>query len=316
MKYLLLIILLSCISTEYEKKINTPQFRFENNYAKYQESLKVLKEEYQIDFSNLKLDIIDKFHKTITNNNDCFNTKQRSFKNTKKCMFAINNGCEHSLGLSSTSQGLVIEKLSKDLKSTEVYSVTTLDQFKKHQQTYFDGTEPFIEPSYYFCSAASATGLRLVGSLKFNSNFDDELVSIYKNKNSLIGAVDICNKILTVDNTIATKAKHALKNDQLNKYTDEARDACLKESRNLCQNTKIIKETLIYSYPTKGCEVRDVTVEDIENDIRSWSGNQYVTKGTILQHSQMIDFMKVCKDAHRFHSIKYKAPVALNNCDD
>jgi hypothetical protein len=90
------------------------------------------------------------------------------------------------------------------------------------------------------------------------------------------------------------------------------RAGCLKAVKELCQNTYVVAEKVILDYPTKGCEVREVTAEDIDADIKNMN-EAGLTKADQLNHAQLKEQILACQAAHeKGYSWKFVEPSTKN----
>ncbi len=93
---------------------------------------------------------------------------------------------------------------------------------------------------------------------------------------------------------------------------DEREVNCRKGIQNLCGNTYAIKGTRIYAYGTIGCKIREVTVNDVQNDLLS-----FPTEAEKLNHSKIIDTIRFCDEANNAgFSWYFVEPVLNNECKD
>lgn len=86
--------------------------------------------------------------------------------------------------------------------------------------------------------------------------------------------------------------------------------ACREAAAELCKHTYIIKGQIILTYPTVACKNREVTREDIENDLRMIDSN-----AEKLKHSTLLDEIDACQKAHDSGLFwRYEEPVPSDNC--
>lgn len=86
--------------------------------------------------------------------------------------------------------------------------------------------------------------------------------------------------------------------------------ACNKTAQQICKNTYVVKDQIILTYSTVACENREVTKDDIENDIREFYSN-----ADKLKHSTLLDEIDTCQKAHDngfFWS--YQEPTISDKC--
>jgi hypothetical protein len=101
----------------------------------------------------------------------------------------------------------------------------------------------------------------------------------------------------------------------LKKYNDEYKKwqaECKKAAQELCKDTYVIKDRVIITYETVGCALRDVTNEDVENDIKWMS-----TEAEKLKHSTLLDSVNICQQAHDNNFFwNYKKPALSGKCKE
>jgi hypothetical protein len=73
-------------------------------------------------------------------------------------------------------------------------------------------------------------------------------------------------------------------------------EGCAKAVRDACMHTYQIGGEIILAYLTKGCEVREVTEQDVDNDIRDFA-ILGVTHAEQLKHAQLKRTIGLCRDA-------------------
>lgn len=99
----------------------------------------------------------------------------------------------------------------------------------------------------------------------------------------------------------------------IKKYYDDYEKwepACNGAAQAICKNTYIIKEQIIFTYPTVACKNREVTREDIENDIFLLDSN-----AEKLKHSTLLDEIEICQKAHNSDFYwSYEEPKASDKC--
>lgn len=72
---------------------------------------------------------------------------------------------------------------------------------------------------------------------------------------------------------------------------------CTAYVKERCENVRHVDETdLIYSYQTKGCELREVTTDDVEKDIEKFK-SYGSTDADLKSHGSITNILKFCKIA-------------------
>lgn len=86
--------------------------------------------------------------------------------------------------------------------------------------------------------------------------------------------------------------------------------ACNKTAQQICKNTYVVKDQIILTYRTVACENREVTKDDIENDIREFYSN-----ADKLKHSTLSDEIDTCQKAHDNGFFwAYQQPTISDKC--
>jgi hypothetical protein len=99
--------------------------------------------------------------------------------------------------------------------------------------------------------------------------------------------------------------------DKLYTYdTQKIEDNCGIAAAKKCKNAYIVRKEVILSYPTAGCQIRDVTKKDVENDIKYLETNaDKLNQSTLLDR---IDFCQAASD--KGYSWWYQKPALDNSC--
>lgn len=81
-----------------------------------------------------------------------------------------------------------------------------------------------------------------------------------------------------------------------------------------CRDSYVVKDKVILTYPTVGCEIREVTREDVEKDLDNWR-NDGITEADILNHSTLLDTIDLCQAASNAGYVwDYKKPSLGKDC--
>jgi hypothetical protein len=81
-------------------------------------------------------------------------------------------------------------------------------------------------------------------------------------------------------------------------------------AQKFCSDISFVGATAILTYETKGCDLREVTENDIDNDLRMFS-----TEAEKLMHSTLKDRVVACDGIHKLGvSWNYTRPVLSKEC--
>jgi hypothetical protein len=95
------------------------------------------------------------------------------------------------------------------------------------------------------------------------------------------------------------------------RYSDWSK-ACQDAVERNCYNVDIIKNTVILSYTTIGCDVRDVTDTDVKNDMLGMH-----TEAEKLRHSTLLDTLELCQSANDAgYYWSYVKPIVSDSCHE
>src|SRR6185369_952847 len=95
--------------------------------------------------------------------------------------------------------------------------------------------------------------------------------------------------------------------------TQAIQSNCTKWAGLYCSNTYVVRNEIIMSYPTTGCQIRDVTKADVENDIK------YImdTNAEKLNHSTLLDKIEFCQAvSDKGYKWGYDKPSLGDSCKD
>lgn len=88
------------------------------------------------------------------------------------------------------------------------------------------------------------------------------------------------------------------------------KSACKRAAQEICVNSYTIKDQVILAYETVACQIREVTKEDVEHDIRLM--DMHSDK---LKHAALLDTIDVCQAAHDDGIFwPYQKPKLSNTC--
>lgn len=96
---------------------------------------------------------------------------------------------------------------------------------------------------------------------------------------------------------------------------DEQKKNCPVSVMRVCRRVNHIKGIATLAYSTANCKIRKVTASDVEADIRRSVQLDYWTDAERLEHSELLDELMVCDEAHKrgFEWI-YVPPSVRKNC--
>lgn len=97
-------------------------------------------------------------------------------------------------------------------------------------------------------------------------------------------------------------------------HINKLKNSCDNAIYENCKSVFIVKSIAIYVYTTIECENREVTANDIRNDIQEWRELNF-TEAQILQHSKLIDDIEFCQDAYNSNYVwDFKTPEIKKGC--
>jgi hypothetical protein len=258
----------------------------------------------------------------------CFAPENMVFSGTKECAGRITELCG-AFGSSETGQISVVT-VGDDLRTANhlVNSPEEVRQYEPKGQdstsgedalyhAVQDATQAWFEDVFYFCAAAGSSGQRF--EAKTISGRPDPPATNYAIVDSLESARKEC---IEIDALGAQANWHSLKaqfpdyfmlpiwESAINMRSKSCREAI----QNWCANAYFVKGEVILGYITKGCEVREVTAEDVDNDITQFTALG-VTRADRLKHSVLRDEIDLCKAARqRGFAWTYQVP-SLKDCN-
>ena len=93
---------------------------------------------------------------------------------------------------------------------------------------------PVFKPVYHFCSSVSKAGRKLNGALLISKKKFLEVAS-KKFTENLIGAVEICNLTMTLEEKAKSVAKYSRDTKRFNQLKSLMEEKCLEDYQALCQ---------------------------------------------------------------------------------
>jgi hypothetical protein len=90
---------------------------------------------------------------------------------------------------------------------------------------------------------------------------------------------------------------------------------CKKAVQNMCAEVGRPYDKFAVYYATKGCDVRAVTKDDIESDLKSWADNEYITEATRQDHLSLKHRVEICEAASAVgYSWNFTVPKPDKEC--
>ena len=256
-------------------------------------------------------DVLAKTLRSYDENLSCFDggsfskkeTCERFFRENCKS-YGYNNGKMHYL------------KLTDRLEKTEI-DVTENDARLEKGTAYFSAADSI----YQFCRLRGMTSAPFpskeltVYPTSFNiieGYWGEKVYPHYEEfKRVCIDkkpSVELVTKLQQLHNEFS---KDWFISDQYDKYTKWVQQ-CRLAAQPSCTDTYVVKDQVILSYPTKGCEVRDVAKEDVVQDMEIFS-----TQAEKLNHSTLLDHIETCQQAHNGgYFWVYQKPKLPKKCID
>jgi hypothetical protein len=304
-KFILLSILISSCSnldifkskSEVKKELFKKHYAdLENSYSKIDNKLKsskvIFKTPYPLKcFNKNKQQMNTNIKECKDSVNVCSGYGFR-FKNNTLSTYLLESGFNINIIKYSDSEDLT-NQFNKFFKKEDLD-----DQFK-------DSINDIHKSAYNLCYLAGLSGIDIGNGLFVTGSF-------YKYLNSL-ESKKVEEAFVEVAKGYEEMQDNKLSNEKVFEVVSEMYSGL---SKDLCKHARIIKGNTVYSYQTEGCEIRDVTLEDLEDDIERWKDNQFITKATILNHELLRDKVKTCSKAIKEFNIKY-VPINLSkDCKD
>lgn len=168
---------------------------------------------------------------------------------------------------------------------------------------YYQGQETVLRNAYYFCRLLSQiTNPFTPKEIRRNDDqMDFEFIeSFYGSISPYPQEFDqICikskpskervNRLLNLKNQFPDNWTINVLYDSYSKW----QPACNKAAQQICERAYVLKGQIILTYQTMACKNREVTKEDIENDLHSFDSH-----AAKLKHSILLDEINVCQKAY------------------
>lgn len=236
---------------------------------------------------------------------DCF--KDGSPSTGKVCQ-KFSNACD-TYGYRDGKMYTLV--LTEELEKSEI-DVTQEDPAIKENPVY----EAFIKGIYQFCRVRGIGTPYEAKKPRRNNAF---IIPNYYGETILPYDVTFKQQCLEAAPTEERQQKFrqlsaeypAALSDAIDRYRSWKQN-CRTAASLLCSNTYVVKDQVILSYATLGCEVREVTKEDVERDMEVFS-----TNAEKLNHSTLLDDIQACQEAHNAgFSWLYVKPTLAKTCTE
>ncbi len=292
------------------KNINNPE-QYNNVYDKYAEKYSRLFNifgvarltiaehfpEFNIDKYPQKLDTVLKdtiflYRDTLT----CFDNN--AYSGTKNCesfrKFCVNYGSDNG--------NMYYYELTEDLGLKEI-DVSEGDQrlLESKGTDIHKDIKTYLEHSYQFCRllAMTASPFSPRRITKNNAGF-----SLIKNFYGSVSPFPTSFKNTCIDNKpgeYTVSRLYDLKEQyadewifkEFSKQYEKWQSECEKAAQQICKESCVIKDKVILAYETVSCTIREVTKEDVENDIALIDSH-----ANKLKHSTLLDTIDICQQAY------------------
>ncbi|MBI1910864.1 MAG: hypothetical protein HYS21_02570 [Deltaproteobacteria bacterium] len=258
-------------------------------------------------------DIFDKTISLYSNSLDCFN--QKTFSSSKIC----NDFKKICSNYGSENGDMYYYELNKDIELKKI-DVSEADPDLINTAD-IKGATVFFNDMYQFCRLITITTSSPFSPLSIKKN-DSEMDPYFIKDfhGSILPFRESFEKICINEKPSEQRIKRLLdlksrfpENWRVNEYYSDYekwKPACNKAAQNTCKNTYIIKDKIILTYPTVACTNREVTREDIENDISLMESN-----ADKLKHSTLLDEIDTCQKAHNNGFFWfYEEPTSSDKC--
>ncbi len=222
--------------------------------------------------------------------------------------------CQHDSLFGVENMRLYVDRITPNYE-IERFFINRVDEYVYGSFDNFQKSANTVRFQILFCGLLSTTTITMspadINAVRVNSEilnlkpyvysgeqFKDDCI---EKKPSEIIVANMQSLLSHYPNNFSLK----LDNDRYNTWIRN----CSAIVRDYCTNTYIIRNTAILSYPTVGCEVRDVTETDIKSDMLLFS-----TDAEKLNHSTLLDTIDLCQkayeDGYRWGYIKPAVPSA------
>lgn len=221
-----------------------------------------------------------------------------------KCLKPFINSCSKTFSsknevLSNTYLNDSFETQSKEINDyTELFSENdsskVVELFKIPASTYYYGCKyisllgyDFESQKKLYPSNEQETWINNLGYVALYEYEDFKKVCPSDKSNALTTLFRIIDNKLMYEFTIkkAKSAKEGILKCQ--KFVDQQ-----------CRNVMKTNVSFEYSYQTQGCDIRRVTVNDINKDINDWKSNSYVTEAETNAHLLIKNNIEFCEYAN------------------
>jgi hypothetical protein len=240
----------------------------------------------------------------------CFDAEKHSFSDSPPCRERLSRACI-TLGTSHVG-ALMAGVIDENLAAREVPYVS-----EEHLKEEFEGSVVYVGGEPSFCRLASLAGVSfkprypavtplhprgagfpfpvaVLESLR-DECFDVDIEATRKALQKLDDRFPIWAEI-------GTDRKIWLEN------LDARERICPKVVREFCQNTYVLSGQVILAYRTKDCEVREVTAEDVDADVKKMAELGF-TRAEQLNHAQLKETISGCQVAQdRGFTWRYVTP--------
>lgn len=259
--------------------------------------------------------VIDKWIKKYSENKfeACF--KDKTYVNTPACE-ELKTSCSKKWLYGLENKFLYYNKVTPEFEISSVYIADPISDDPKHKNAKLD-----IDDQYelLFCGLISFTdeifspaGIDTMAMASTNnimklSSFvypsEDSLSKLCiddaPSRNIVNNLIDLYLRYPT-DYTIKWNYDHYIK----------WQSQCNSVVQSVCQDSYVIKDTVVLTYITVACEARDVTEKDVKNDV-PWMP----TEAEKLKHSTLLDTLDVCHKAYlKGYSWRYLKPMVPSDC--
>ncbi|MBZ0221268.1 MAG: hypothetical protein K8I01_12655 [Candidatus Methylomirabilis sp.] len=255
---------------------------------------------------------ISKYKDTLT----CFG-EEAAYSRLKAC----ENFKQMCGNYGSDNGDMYYYELTKELELKKIdVSENDADLYQKEADLNIKGANTVLKDTYQFCRLLSLT----------SSPFSPTSIRKDENGMDFLFIKDFWGTVWPDPSTFQkicfdakpseqrVKRLHELKSQfpnhwTIQRYYDDYKKwwpACRETAADLCKNTYTIKDQIILSYPTVACKNREVTREDIENDLRMID-----SKAEKLKHSTLLDEIDACQKAHDSGLFwRYEEPILSDKC--
>jgi len=258
----------------------------------------------------------------------CFSPNDVKFSESRECVENLSQLCK---SFESNGEGrLSVVSIRDDLTSVS-RAVKSPDDWLQSESTPSDATDSasekykavkdllqaWTDEIYYFCATASTSGQPFEAKMPSGAIPNPPAAGVV----TTVSLEDIERECIEIDVLTAQANSRALKARYpdysmvgfWDEWIETRRRRCNESIQSWCGAAYVLKEEVILAYVTRGCEIREVTAEDVDNDLQRFTSFG-VTRADRLKHEVLRDQIDTCQAANgKGFSWSYQPP-SLKEC--